>query len=106
MSESKCIYCRGYIGTIMCRRCLGTGNEPTSESKNVWYFVSTPPRIGKLEDDEMASGPVFATFEDARDAMIRDMQRDICIYQSWIKRRQEQIRDWVAMTEEKNNGRK
>lgn len=76
--------------------------------KDIWYFVSTPPRIGKLEEDEELSpgNPGFATFEDARDAMIRDMQRDICIYQAWITRRQEQIRDWVAMTEEKNNGRK
>lgn len=33
----KCVYCRGYIGTIMCKHCNGAGEEPESMNSHETY---------------------------------------------------------------------
>lgn len=54
--------------------------------KEIWYFVSTPPRIDKLQPGEsLSSGSGYPSFRKARMALIEDLQRDARIYRGWAE---------------------
>ena len=67
--------------------------------KDTFYYVTTPPRVGKLMPDQVLDGRGYPTFNAARRALVKALRGDIVVYKTWIAIKKKEI-EWAKHLKE------